>query len=142
MPSNFFYNQKFVDVGRQQFWIFGGKAYTFPDCDHSDSEHTSYYFFYTADLSDEPRIKSLIWNARKEVYYPGPNLPIGNVQLFVNLIFTLYARCRFKKGMEPLNFGDIILCQIHYSDLMVTKFFVGIGGENSIHEMILCSIHE
>ena len=87
MPSNFFYDPRFIEVGRQQFWIFGGKARKVsPESEHSEQDDApttplpSFYGDYgNTSLSDEPKTKSLIWNARKHVYYPGPNLPMESI---------------------------------------------------------------
>ena len=62
IPQNFFYSPRFVQVGRQ-FWIFGGKR-----------KNIQFNSFDIDNNKWGKHSNTLIWNTRRNVYYPGPDL--------------------------------------------------------------------
>ena len=63
IPQNFFYSPRFVQVGHL-LWILGGKREKIEIYINNDA------VFYNFGKHS----KTLIWNTRRNVYYPGPDL--------------------------------------------------------------------
>ena len=64
IPQKFFYSPRFVQVGHQ-FWIFGGKRKMI-----KNGYEIPIPMFYKFGKQSN----TLIWNTRRKVYYPGPDL--------------------------------------------------------------------
>ena len=70
MPSNMLFDSRFVQLNNF-LWIFGGgrrTGVTFSEEDCRKSKHLQFY--------DR---KTLIWNTQRQLFYPGPKLPIKDM---------------------------------------------------------------